>query len=65
MSVLRQLKRLANIGSQLVMVLTVIVGLAFPARGDDGRPFRGHAEEVIIDVTPAADGFLVTATGGG
>ena len=65
MSVLRQLKRLANIGSQLVMALTVIVGLALPARGDDGRPFRGHAEEVIIDVTPVADGFLVTASGGG
>jgi hypothetical protein len=65
MSVVRQLKRLGNIGLQLVIALTVSVGLALPARGDDGRPFQGHAEEVIIDVTPVADGLLVTATGGG
>ena len=65
MSVPRQLKRLGNIGLHLVMALTVSVGLALPARGDQGRPFRGHAEEVIIDVTPVADGLLVTATGGG
>ena len=37
MSVLRQLKRLGNIGLQLVMALTVTVGLALPAQGDQGR----------------------------
>ena len=49
----------------LVMVLTAIVGLALPALGDDERPFRGHADEMIIDVKPVADGLLVTATGAG
>ena len=49
----------------LVMALTAIVGLALPALGDDGRPFRGHAHETIIDAEPVADGFLVTATGSG
>ena len=28
--------------ASLVMALTAIVGLALPALGDDGRPFRGH-----------------------
>jgi hypothetical protein len=65
MSIFRQLKRLGNVGLQLVVALTVSVGLALPARGDDGLPFRGHAEELIINVTPVADGLLVTATGGG
>jgi hypothetical protein len=49
----------------LVMALTAIMGLALPALGDDGRPFRGHADETIIDAEPVADGFLVTATGSG
>ena len=51
--------------ASLVMALTAIVGLALPALGDDGRPFRGHADEEIIDIQPGADGFLVTATGSG
>jgi hypothetical protein len=28
--------------ASLVMALTAIMGLALPALGDDGRPFRGH-----------------------
>jgi hypothetical protein len=28
--------------ASLVMALTAIIGLALPAHGDDGRPFRGH-----------------------
>ena len=47
------------------MALTAIVGLALPALGDDERPFRGHADEMIIDAKPVADGLLVTATGAG
>src|SRR2546426_11554095 len=65
MSILRQWKTMRIIGLRLVMVLTAIVGLALPALGDDGRPFRGHADEKIIDAKPVADGFLVTATGAG
>jgi hypothetical protein len=48
-----------------VMALTAIVGLALPALGDEMRPFRGHVDEVIIDVTPVPEGLLVTATGKG
>ena len=51
--------------ASLVMALTAIVGLALPALGDDERPFRGHADEMIIDAKPVADGLLVTATGAG
>ena len=51
--------------ASLVMALAAIVGLALPALGDDERPFRGHADEMIIDVEPVADGLLVTATGNG
>src|SRR5215475_419009 len=28
--------------ASLVMALTAIIGLALPAHGADGRPFRGH-----------------------
>ena len=65
MSILRQWKTMRISGLRLVMVLTATVGLALPALGDDGRPFRGHADEIIIDVKPVADGFLVTAIGSG
>ncbi len=65
MSILRQWKTMRIIGLRLVMMLTATVGLALPALGDDGRPFRGHADEIIIDVKPVADGFLVTAIGSG
>ena len=51
--------------ASLVMALTAIVGLALPALGDDERPFGGHADEMIIDGQPVADGLLVTATGAG
>jgi hypothetical protein len=51
--------------ASLVITLTAIVGLAFPALGDDSRPIRGHADEVIISAEPVADGLLVTATGAG
>ena len=34
--------------TSLVMALTAIVGFALPAFGDDGRPFRGHGEEIIL-----------------
>ena len=33
--------------ASLVMALTAMVGLALPAFGDDGRPFRGHVDEVL------------------
>ena len=33
--------------ASLVIALTAIVGLALPALGDDSRPFRGHADEVL------------------
>jgi hypothetical protein len=51
--------------ASLVMALTAIVGLALPALGDDGRPFRGHADEMITGAEPVADGLLVTVTGVG
>ena len=51
--------------TSLVIALTAIVGLAFPALGDDGRPLRGHADEVIISAEQVGDELLVTATGEG
>ena len=51
--------------ASLVVTLTAIVGLALPALGDDGRPFRGHVDEMIRDAEPVADGLLVTTTGAG
>ena len=51
--------------ASLVMALTAIVGLALPALGDDGLPFRGHADETITDATPFADGLHLTGTGTG
>ena len=48
-----------------VAFIAAIVGLAVPALGDDERPFRGHAAEMIIDVTPKPEGLQVTATGEG
>jgi hypothetical protein len=50
--------------ASLMMALTVIVGLALPAFGDDWRPFSGHADEVRIGAVPVDDGILVTTTGG-
>jgi hypothetical protein len=51
--------------ASLVMALTAIVGLALPALGDDRRPFRGHADEMIIDAKPVCDVILLTASGTG
>lgn len=51
--------------ASLVMALTVIVGLALPAFGDDWRPFRGKADEVVIIATPVGNEIQVTATGVG
>jgi hypothetical protein len=51
--------------ASLVMALTVIVGLALPALGDEGRPFRGHSDEVRISAQPVGDVILVTTTGAG
>ena len=48
--------------ASLAMALTAIVGLALPAPGDDGRPFRGHEDAVIISARPVADVLLVTIT---
>ena len=39
--------------ASLVMALTAIIGLALPAHGDDGRPFRGH---YVHDVTAHGSG---------
>ena len=50
--------------ASLVIALTAIVGLALPALGD-GRPLRGHADEVIISAEQVGDELLVTATGEG
>jgi hypothetical protein len=47
------------------LALTAIVGLALPALGDDGRPLKGHADEVIISAEQVGDELLVTATGQG
>ena len=57
MSTFRQWKTIGTFGMTLVMAL--------PALADEMRPFRGHAAEVIIDVTPVPEGLLVTATGEG
>jgi len=51
--------------ASLVMVLTAIVGLALPALGDDGLPFSGHTDDVVISAMPVVDGLLVTTTGEG
>jgi hypothetical protein len=51
----------------LLMALTVIIGLALPALGDDGRPFRGYYVHggTITEAKPVCDGILVTTTGSG
>ena len=51
--------------ASLLIALTVIVGLALPALGDDGRPFSGHADEVIISAEQVGAELLVTAPGEG
>ena len=52
--------------ASLVMALTAIVGLALPALGGEGRPFRGHyVDEMIIEAKPVPDGLQVTTTGPG
>lgn len=54
--------------ASLVMALTVIVGLALPALGDDWRPFRGHGEEILTKPEEIANECLnncLTAFGGG
>jgi hypothetical protein len=65
MSTFRHWKTIGTIGLTLVMALPPIGGVPLPALGSELRPFRGHVEEVIIDVTPAPEGLLVTATGEG
>lgn len=57
MNAFRQWKTIGTIGLTLMMAL--------PAVGDEIRPFRGHVDEVIIDVAPVPEGLLVTATGEG
>src|SRR4030095_15713524 len=47
--------------ASLVLALTAILGLAFPALGDDSRPFSGHADEVIISAAQGGNELLVTA----
>ena len=47
------------------LALTAIVGLALPALGDDARPLKGHADEVITSAQQVGDELLVTATGQG
>jgi hypothetical protein len=55
--------------ASLVMALTVIVGLALPALGNDWRPFSGHADEMPTDGGMGADdclrGCRLTGTGAG
>ena len=69
MNILRQWKTMGLIGLRLVMALTAIVALAPPALGDDWRPFRGHADEMLTGAEPVDDDCLkscqVTAVGAG
>jgi len=65
MSTFRPWKTIGTIGLTLVMALPATGGLPLPALADEMRPFRGHANEMIIDVTPNPEGLLVTATGQG
>ena len=69
MSIFRQWKTMRIIGLRLVMALTVMVGLALPALGNDWRPFRGHVVEMLTDAPPVDDDCLnscqVTAVGAG
>jgi hypothetical protein len=55
--------------ASLVMALTAIVGLALPALGEDWRPFKGHADEMLTGAEPVDDDCLkscqVTAVGAG
>ena len=51
--------------ASLVIALTAIVGLALPALGDDARPLKGHADEVIISAEQVGNELLVTAPGEG
>jgi hypothetical protein len=53
--------------ASLVMVLTAIVGLALPALGDDGRPFRGYYVhgKAITETKLECDALLITTTGSG
>src|SRR5580765_2309017 len=65
MSTFRQWKTIGTIGLTLMMALPAIGGLPLPALADEMRPFRGHVDEVIIEVTPNPEGLLVTAIGEG
>jgi len=51
--------------ASLMMALTAIVGLALPALGGEGRPFRGHYDEIVTDATSVPDGLLVETSGSG
>jgi hypothetical protein len=55
--------------ASLVMALTLLVGLALPALGDDWLPFKGHADETLTGAAPVDDDCLklcqVTAVGTG
>ena len=53
--------------ASLVMALTAMMGLALPALGDDGHPFRGYYVHggTITEAKPVCDGLLVTTTGSG
>src|SRR5262245_40637427 len=57
MNAFRQWKTIGTIGLTFMMALRAV--------GDEIRPFRGHVDEVIIDVAPVPEGLLVTATGEG
>ena len=65
MSTFRQWKTIGTIGITLLMALPVTGGIPLPALGSEILPFRGHVQEVIIDVVPVPEGLRVTATGEG
>jgi hypothetical protein len=55
--------------ASLVMALTLLVGLALPALGDDWLPSRGYADETLTGAAPVDDDCLklyqVTTVGAG
>ena len=65
MSTFRQWKTIGTIGITLLMALLATGGIPLPALGSEILPFRGHVQEVIIDVAPVPEGLRVTATGEG
>jgi hypothetical protein len=60
------LKTSTSGATSLVMVLTVILGLALTASACQHRvPIKGHVDEVITSATPEPDGVHLTAAGEG